>query len=510
MERIQKGRSGCILKKVLELSGSGLTIEDVNRVSRDGWKVKIPAQMMERLTEARKLVFELSGKGVPIYGCNRGVGWNKDRKVTKEFVSRFNRNMLHSHAVSVGESASEEDVRAAMVIRLNNLLVGCTGLSPEVVTLIADMLNHNIIPLLPQKGSVGEADIVALSHLGLALIGEGKVLYRGEVVSANEAFAAEGLKAVDLAEKDGLAILSSNALAAGQACSVFQETEILVKTADLIACMSLEGINGNVSPLNEASHKMRPYPRQMETAADMRRYLEGSYLYQPAPGRPLQDPLSFRCVPQVHGAVKTAMDYARENLEIHLNSSDDNPCLLLEERSITSCGNFDPLVWVLGMQNLSIALSHVSKLSCLRSIKLASPGFTGLSRHLTPNDSTIAFSTIQKVYAGLDAEIRLLANPVSMDTFALAGDMEDISTNGPLVMQKHRQILDDLFYILAVEVIHAAQAMDLRKDHYGAGTTAALARVRQVVDFYGSDDRILTEDIERVHDFLYSGGLLNA
>lgn len=504
LENEKKYASG----NTLELDGSGLTIEDVNRVSRGNCRVEVSAQAMDRLVEARKLVFELSNQGIPIYGCNRGVGWNKDKKVTREFVSRFNRNMLHSHAVAVGESVSEEEARAAILIRLNNLLVGCTGLSPEIVTLMADMLNHHITPLLPKKGSVGEADIVALSHLGLALVGEGKVRYHGQVVSSEEAFQAEGLKAVDLAEKDGLAILSSNALSAGQACSVFAQTETLIKTADLISCMSLEGLNGNVSPLNEGAHKMRPYRRQMETAADMRRYLEGSYLYEAAPGRPLQDPLSFRCVSQVHGAVKTAMDYARENLEIHLNASDDNPCLLLEEGSITSCGNFDPLVWVLGMQNLSVALSHVSKLSCLRALKLATPGFTGLSRHLTPNDSTIAFSTIQKVYANLDAEIRLLANPVSMDTFALAGDMEDISTNAPLVMQKHKQIVDDLFYILSVEVIHAAQAMDLRKDHYGAGTAQALAKVRQVVDFYGSDDRILTDDIERVHDFLAAGGLL--
>ena len=175
-------------------------------------------------------------------------------------------------------------------------------------------------------------------------------------------------------------------------------------TADMISCMSLEGLNGNVSPLRDGAQRQRPYPRQIETAAALRSYLEGSYLYEPSEGRPLQDPLSFRCVSQVHGAVRTAMDYARENLEIHLNASDDNPCLLLDERDITSCGNFDPLVWVLGMQNLSVALSHVSKMSCLRSLKLAMPGFTGLTRHLTPNDDTIAFSTIQKTYASMDAD----------------------------------------------------------------------------------------------------------
>lgn len=496
------------MNRGVKLTGSGLTVNDVERISCDMWTVSVPDEVMARLIEGRKLVFELSASGVPIYGCNRGVGWNKDKKVTKEFITRFNNNMLHSHSVAVGNYATVEEARAAMVIRVNNLLRGCTGLSPEIVTLLVKMLNHNITPLIPAKGSVGEADIVSLSHLGLVLIGKGKVLYKNSIMTSEDAFRSEGLEPVSLAEKDGLAILSSNALSAGMACIALTVTDALMNTADVIACMSLEGLNGNVSPLAEGVHRERPYKRQMETAGAMRKFLEGSYLYFPCEGHPLQDPLSFRCVPQVHGAVKCAMDYLRDNLEVHLNASDDNPCLLLKERTISSCGNFDPLFWVLGVQNLSVALSHVSKLSCLRTLKLASPNFTGLSRHLTPNDSTIAFSTMQKVFANLDAEIRLLINPVSMDTFSLAGDMEDISTNAPLVVQKHLQIVDNLFYILSIEIIHAAQAMDLRKAHYGVGTENALALYRTVVAFYDNDDRVLTDDIERTHDFLRSGGLL--
>ena len=404
--------------KCIELTGRNLSASDVCNIARGLCKVSVSTEAIERLVESRKLVFELSDKGVPIYGCNRGVGWNKDKKVTKEFVSQFNKNMLHSHSVGVGESASIEEARGAMVIRLNNLLVGCTGLSPEIVQLMAEMLNRSITPLFPKRGSVGEADIVNLSHLGLVLIGEGKVLYKGAVVLAAEAFAKEGLEPVVLLEKDGLAILSSNALSAAMACEAYHETEVLMHTADMISCMSLEGLNGNVSPLRDGAQRQRPYPRQ------------------------------------------------------------------------------------------SVALSHVSKMSCLRSLKLAMPGFTGLTRHLTPNDDTIAFSTIQKTYASMDAEIRLLANPVSMDTFPLAGGMEDISTNAPLVMEKHMKIIDDLYYVLAVEGIHAAQAMNLRGAHYGKGTQAALKRLRGVVPFYSSDDRVLTDDIEAIHDFLKGGGLL--
>lgn len=497
------------MKSELILTGKELTLEQVFQVSHEFRPVEIAVESRRLLIDSRKLVFELSDRGVPIYGCNRGVGWNKDKKVTKEMIIQFNSNMMHSHAVGIKPYAPEVDVRAAMVIRLNNLLVGCTGISPEIAELLKLMLNHRIHPLIPERGSVGEADIVNLSYLGLVLMGEGLVSYRGNVAEARAAFEAAGIEAVTLKEKDGLAVISSNAFSAAQASNVLSDTELLLKTADLIACMSLEGLNGNVSSLREGAHAKRLYRRQMETAASLRAYLKGSYLYEPCSERPLQDPLSFRCIPQVHGAVRTAMDYAAANLMIHLNSSDDNPVLLLEEGDITSCGNFDPLCWVLGMQNLGIALCHISKLSCLRMLKLANPGFTGLSRHLTPGDGTIAFSTIQKICANLDAEIRMLAAPVTMDTFSLSGDMEDISTNAPLVMQKNKKILDNLYHILAVELIHAGQAMDLRKaTPYGKGTEAGYRVLRGVVDFYASDNRVLSNDIEKACTLLKSGEFL--
>lgn len=499
------------MQNALTISGNNLTLDDIYQVSHKHRPVEIEEKSMELLVNTRKLVFELSDRGVPIYGCNRGVGWNKDKNVTSEMIIRFNSNMMHSHAVGVGPYAPQEDVRAAMLIRLNTVLLGCTGLSPEIALLLKEMLNREIHPLIPERGSVGEADIVNLSFLGLALMGEGLVNYRGKEIKAKDAFKTEGIEPVTLREKDGLAVISSNAFSAGQAASVLFETELLLKTADIIACMSLEGLSGNVSSLREGVHNKRRYNRQTETAADMRKYLKGSYLYEPCSGRPLQDPLSYRCVPQVHGAVRTAMDYAASNLTIQCNSSDDNPCLLYEEGDIASNGNFDPLCWVLGMQNLGIALCHISRLSCLRTIKLASPGFTGLSRHLTPDEGTIAFSTIQKSFANLDAEIRMLANPVTMNTYSLSGDMEDISTNAPLVMQKDKKIIDNLFYILAIELLHAGQAMSLRNaGNCGKGTGAGYKALRRVVDFYDSDNRILSIDIDKAYTLLKSGDFLKS
>ena len=491
----------------LLLDGKVLTISDVSRVAAGKCRVEISDEAMIILKETRKLVFQLSDAGVPIYGCNRGVGWNKDIKVTKEFVRQYNRNVIYSHLVGIGEPAPVPVARAAMLIRLNMLLRGATGLSPEIAEGIRDFLNHDITPVMPETGSVGEADIGTLSYLALCLIGDGTVIWQGLEVPTRTALQEEGLLPLTFLEKDSLAVMSSNALAAGRAVLALKEMKQLLDTADIIACMALEGLNGNLSPLRAGVQAMKPYPNQNRTAERMREILAGSYLETSDPGRPLQDPLSFRCVSQVHGAVRDAMDYAEKSLEIYMNSSDDNPCLLPEEGDISSCGNFDPLTWVLPMQNLTIALAHVSEMSTRRMIKLADPAFTKLSRHLTPGEDVIAFSTLQKVFASLDAEVRFLAQPSSLDMLNLAGGMEDICTNAPLIVQKLDRMLGLVYSILAVEAIHCMQAMDLRRQHYASGTTEAYVRMRKIVSFYEADDRSISVDIEKLARFLREGGL---
>ncbi|RXZ83217.1 aromatic amino acid lyase [Paenibacillaceae bacterium] len=484
----------------LLLDGSGLSIEDVRSVARDGRQVAIASAAIGRVQAARQVIYELAAENTPIYGFNRGVGINKDKVITAERFEAYNRNLLLSHCGGVGPEASEEEVRAVMLARLNGLLLGHTGAQLPLVERYAEFLNRRIHPVLPLKGSVGAADITNLSHIGIAFIGEGEVRVDGASMAAEAALAAAGLEPLRLGPKDGLALVSSNALSAGIGALVLCDALALLALADAVYALSLEALQGNVSPLDEAVHSVRPFPGQLQSAARVRSALAGSGLWDPRNSESLQDPLSFRDACQVHGAARDAGHYTRAQLELHLNSSDDNPCVLAEQRRVLSCANYEPVVYVLGFEMLGQALHHVSRSSCYRMLKLSAPEFTGLSRFLTPDaERSIGYSILQKTATALDAEIRHLANPASADYMSLSGDMEDHATNAPFVAAKTGEIIDRLLYVLAVEALHAAQAIDLRQGiRLGSGTAALYARVRSVVPFL-AEDRNVSLDVERVY-----------
>ncbi len=492
--------------RALVLDGSTLTIEDVHAAAAGLVRVEIAEDAWQQVIRSRQFMLKQTASDTPIYGFNRGVGLNKDRIVEEQAYESYNRSLLYAHSAGVTPYADVRDVRAAMLARLNTLLVGTTGASPSLIRQYAEFLNAGIHPLLPTRGSVGAGDITLLSHLGLAFIGEGDVMYKGERISAKAALIHAGLEPVKLGAKDGLAIVSSNAFAAGSGALVIHECEQLLELADLVCALSLEALQGQLSPLDESVHRSRPYEGQGRSSSRMRIFLSRSSLWDNR-AVALQDPLSFRSASPVHGAALEALNYARSSLQLHLNSSEDNPCVLEEEGRILATASFEPLAWVLGFEMLGIALSHVSKISCYRSIKLCTPSFTGLPRFLAPEEHILAFSTIQKTFTALDTEIRQLSNPVSADYYSLAGDMEDHSTNAPLAVHKTAEIIDRLTYILAIEAMHAAQAIDLRKNiKLGEGTRHAYNRIRSVIPFLDRD-RSLSGDVQAVYTLLKAGEL---
>lgn len=497
--------------QILELNGENLSIEDVEMVARQNARVEIAPEAMERLEEARKLVFELADKGIPIYGFTVGVGWNKDKRVFDRYFEEYNRNLIYAHCVAVGPDASEEDVRAILLARLNTFLVGRTGVQPAVALMYREFLNHGIHPVIPERGSVGEADIACLSHIGLAIMGEGEVFYNGERMETAKAMEMAGLKPVILGPKDGLAIVSSSALSAGKGALVLKDVRDLIDMANLVYALSLEGLDGNVTPLNPIVNKIRRMPGQIYCAEKVREYLEGSYLGKKDITKSVQDPLSYRDACAVHGSVRDALEYVYKYLEIQLNTSDDNPCVVIEERKIISCQNFEITTWAVGFEMLAIALSHLSKMSCHRTMKLSNPSFTGLPRFLSPIEGEVqAYQTIQKPFTSLDTEIRHLANPSSMDYFSVAGDIEDHANNTPHVVRRVAKIVDNLRYILGIELLHAAQAVDLRKPKsLGKVTKAAFDELRREIPFL-EKDRCLTIDIKKAYDIIKSGRLLEA
>lgn len=490
--------------ETIVLNGQNLSIDDIEKVAKYNFKVEIDPTALEKVKKGRQRIFDLVDSDIPVYGFNTGVGWNKDKKVFKDFFNKYNTNLIYSHSLGVEPYCSREEGRAILLTRLNTFLVGCTGVAVEIVEMYKKLLNLDIIPLIPKRGSVGEADITNLSHIGLVLIGEGEVYYNNEIQNSKEVFDKINLEMINLGPKDGLAIVSSNALSTGIGALVLKDVEKLLDLADIVYSLSLEGLNGNTSPLDEDLYKVRNYVGQKISLKNVSNLLRNSSIYNPDWKKPVQDPLCFRGSVQVNGAIRDAFRYCLELFNIQLNSSEDNPCLLVEENKLLSCSNYEAISWVLGFENLGVALSHLSKNSCYRTIKLSNPEFTKLPRFLAPKDNVLGYATIQKVFTSLDTEVRHLSNPATADFYSLAGDIEDHANNTPYVVDKLKKIVDNLYYILGIEAMHAVQAIDLRTDCIlGEGSKKAHKKIREVVPFY-SEDRPIYKDIKTMYDLVKS------
>lgn len=487
------------MEKVI-LTGKTLGFEQFNDVVYKGILVEIDESAMERARRAREVLFKMAEKGKPVYGLNRGVGWNKDKEFDKDFFDQYNRNLLNCHSLGVSPYCTEEEVRGMMLIRLNTALCGSTGISTEILEMYKTFLNRKIHPRVKHRGSIGEGDITTLSLIGQAMMGEGEVNYQGEIIAARKALEKENIKPVIFGPKDGLSIVSSNAQGATLCAMVIKETEEILTLSNLVYCLSLEGLNGVVQSLEELPNKERGLEGQIYCAEQCRGFLEGSYLYEYDANRALQDALSFRCAAAIHGSVYDTLQYIKKYAFLQMNSTDDNPYINLDEEDTSVSQNFEVLTLAAGIEMLNIVLCHLSKTICNRLIKLADPEFTHLSRFLTPCDiKTIAYGTIQKVFSNLDAEIRLLANPSSMDYMPVAGQIEDHASNLPLVADKTLHILDDLRYILGIEAMHAVQAIDLRGiTKLGKETNKAKEKIRATVPFLDKD-RNLSIDIEKMY-----------
>ncbi len=493
------------------LDGSNLTIEETHRIATGQIEVEIAESAIEKLIKSRELVFRLADQDVPIYGFTVGVGWNKDKKVFGKYFEEYNRNLIYAHCVAVGPLLAEEKVRAVMLARLNTLLSARTGIQLDIVEMYRQFLNRRIHPVVPERGSVGEGDISNLPHIGLAMIGEGDVFYKGNRVPALQALEAEGLKPVVLGPKDGLSIVSSNALSAGTGALVLEKAQHLLDMANAVFALSLEGFDGNVTPFRREPNEARQMKSQIRCAAAIRKLLDGSYLGTKGITKSLQDPLSYRCAAAINGTVMDALDYVTPLLTIQLNSTDDNPCVIVEAEEIISCCNFEITNWVLGFEMLGQAVAHLARSACHRTIKLSNPTFTNLPRFLSPNEGSVqAYQTIQKPFTSLDAEIRHLMNPVSTDYFSVAGEMEDHATNAPYVVEKTAKIIDNAFYILGIEAMHAAQAVDLRQGiKIGAGSQKLYDALRSRIPFLDKD-RPLSPDIQAAYEVLTDRDLLKS
>lgn len=517
----------------LALAASALEPKAIVAVARGGRAVEIDAGARERVKRGFEAVLAAARAGQPVYGLTTGVGWNKDHRallrdgaLDPDLLAasrRFNLGTLRAHAAGVGPWLPAEAVRAAMLVRLNLLLTGQGGVQPALVDQYAAFLNAGITPLVPLRGSIGEADILLTSHIGLAMAGEWQVEYRGRVMPAAEALSRAGLKPVELVGKDFLSIIGDNSLTVGRAALVVTDARRWLEREVVVFALALEGLDGNVAPFLQASVAARPRPGLVRVATQLRWALAGSDVWRPAAGRPLQDPLSFRTMPHVLGHALEAIEAVESEVRFESWHGGDNPQVVLAEAgtqaddaeetaryqvpgigaAIVPSGNFEALPLVAALERVSLALAHAASSIGSTINRFENPEITRLPRFLTaPGNPGHGFGAVQKASAALVTEIRSLAMPVSLDEATLAGNIEDKTNNAPLTVARLQQLVDLLYPLASLQMLHAAQAVDLRPGYHQGEATAALLRgYRRHVAFV-DQDRVLTADIASGADWL--------
>ena len=468
----------------LELTGSALTVEDVVAVARGGARVRVSDDALRRVREARTVVERVLARGTQVYGMNTGLGSLSRHHVPLEELERFSFATVADQTASYGEPVDTDIVRAMMVARANGMAKAGVGVRREVVIQLVDALNAGVHPVVRRLGSVGQGDLSEMSDIGKVMIGRGLAELRGQILPGGEALAAVGLEPIQPAPKEALALVSANGVTLGHGSLVLVDAADMTDSFQIAAALSFEGFAANLSSIHPAAARMRPHAGEIKASARLRELLEDSYLWRAGAARNLQDPLSFRCVPQTHGALNDALSFARGEMDVELNSASDNPLVVVEDEAIISVGNFDVVTLAIGFDLLRLGLASALKVADERVQKLLWNSFSGLPTGLAPQEGpTGGLRPLGRWCASLAAEARHLANPVSLDYGAqLAEGIEDHASMAPLSVRKTSELVSLGHRMVAHELICAAQAIDLRRcGPLGRGTRVAYDCVRECV-----------------------------
>lgn len=486
------------------LDGESLTFEQVIAIANgkageprvvlsDGAKTQV-----DRCSEA---VQSLVSRGEIAYGITTGFGAFKDKIISPDEAALLQRNVVVSHSVGVGEAFDRATVRAIMLIRANTLARGFSGIRTDTLQLILDCLNAGVHPVIPEKGSLGASgDLAPLAHFGCLLIGEGKAEYAGELIPAREALRRAGLAPLTLAPKEGLALTNGTTVMTAVGLLQTVRARRMAELADIAGCLSLEALHGTVSAFDERIHALRPHPRQIECAANLRKILAESQFVREFDPTNVQDAYTLRCIPQVHGACRDAVLYAEWLLGLELNAVTDNPLIFVDDAGkidVISGGNFHGEPLALAFDYLAMALTELGNISERRIMRLtdeASNAHT-LPPFLTEHGGlNSGFMIVQYTAAALCTENKILAHPASVDTIPSSANVEDHVSMGATAALKLRQIAQNLEQILSLELLCAAQAVDFRSKSIGSdkllgiGTRAIYKEIRARVPFIESDE----------------------
>lgn len=489
---------------MITLTGESLSLEQMKDVLFRGQKVQASEKSMEAAAKSREAVERIVSESKVVYGITTGFGKFSDVLIDKDHVQDLQLNLIRSHACGVGEPFPRVVAKAMVLLRANALLKGYSGIRPLVIEKLLDLVNKDIIPVIPQQGSLGASgDLAPLSHLALVLIGEGEVFYKGQRMDSIYALHQEGILPVTLEAKEGLALINGTQAMTAMGVVGYLEAEQLAYESELIASLTIEGLNGIIDAFAEEVHVARGYQQQMDTAARIRQYLSDSLLTTQQGELRVQDAYSLRCIPQVHGASWQALDYVKEKLEIEMNAATDNPLIFDNGEKVISGGNFHGQPIAFAMDFMKIAVAELANISERRIERLVNPQLNDLPPFLSPEPGLQSGAMImQYAAAALVSENKTLAHPASVDSIPSSANQEDHVSMGTIAARHAYQIIQNVRRVLAIELICAMQAVEIRGVEKMATLTKGFYdKGREQVSSI-KQDRIFAKDIEKAAEWL--------
>ena len=489
--------------KIHKISAEHLSIEQIGEIVYGGYKIELSDDAQRRISECRKyLDTKIEESTVPIYGVTTGFGSLCNVSIGSDYLAQLQINLMMSHACGTGDRVPNDIVKIMLLLKIQSLSYGFSGCQLATVNRLIDFFNNDVYPIVYMQGSLGASgDLVPLAHLSLPLVGLGEVEYKGKVLTSVEVLKKFKWQPIQLASKEGLALLNGTQNMGAFAVWSLLQSQRLSKWADKIAAMSLDAYYGLTAPFTDAVHQVRPHKGQIVTAARMRELLEGSEIIE-KPKSYVQDPYSFRCIPQVHGTVKDTIEYVRSVVDVEVNSATDNPTVCPDEDLIISAGNFHGEPIAMPMDFLAIALCELANISERRIYKLVS-GTRGLPSFLVANPGVNSgFMIPQYTAASIVSLNKTLSTPSSVDSIPSSQGQEDHVSMGANAAIKLYKVVLNTERVLAIELFNAAQALDFRRPLKSSPAVEAIhAAYRKVVPFI-VDDEVMYPHIAHSIEFL--------
>lgn len=500
------------MDKIIYIDGENLTLEQIADVARNNAKVELSEEAVQRILKSRQIVEDAINAGKIIYGINTGFGSFENIAIKDDQLEELQRNLILSDAVGIGQPFPTDVTRAIMLLRVNALAKGYSGIRLETVNSLIGMINNNVHPLIREKGSVGSSgDLCPLAHMVLPLIGEGEAELNGEILRGREAMEKAGVPVIALQAKEGLALINGTCAMMGVASLAVYDAIILSKTADIAAALTIDALEGITNPFDARIHKARPHSGQLNVAENLLQILQESKLTTVQGQKRNQDAYTLRCTPQIHGASRLALDYVRGVIETEVNSATDNPLIFPDNGDVFSGGNFHGQPVAIAMDTLGICMAEYANVSERRIERLVNPALSGLPGFLTPVEGiNCGFMVAQYAAAAVVSENKVLAHPASVDSIPTSANQEDHVSMGTIASRKAATIIEHVKSVLGIEIICAAQAVDFKdKEKLGKGTKAAYDTLREKVTFM-EKDRVIYLDMDAAKKLVGEGTILNS